>query len=155
MLPSLVELDVLAERLGQTLDPRTADGGRAQAALDDASALIRTTARYNWCTTDGDLLVVPDIITLITCAVAYRAYKNPTGASQSSTGDVSVSFSGSPGGAVYLTSAEHRAVRRAAGRMAASSIQLESDLLIYSDPLYAPTEGDPVPIGPLPWEDWG
>jgi hypothetical protein len=152
MLPSLVDLETLGERLGVTIDADSPDGIRAQAALDDASALIRQAASYNWATVDGDMLTVPDIIVAIACAVAYRAFKNPTGATQASVGDVSVSFSGSPGGAVYLTKNEHAAVRKAAGRPGITTIQLESDLLAADDPLLAPTEGDPIPIGPLPWE---
>lgn len=152
-LPSLADLDTFSERLGVSIDAHSPDGVRVQAALDDASAIIRQAAAYNWASSlTGDLLDVPPVITAITCAVAFRAYKNPTGARQASVGDVAVSFGAVDGSAIYLTKTEYRSVRRAAGRLRHGSIQLEGDLYAADDDLLAPTEGDPIPLGPVPWE---
>lgn len=158
-LPSLADLDTFLERLGVAVDHQSADAKRIRAALDDASSIIRQAAGYNWASSvTGDLLDVPDVITAMTCAVAYRSYNNPTGAVQTSVGDVAISYGGTgqsrtgQGGTIYLTKSEFLAVRKAAGRLRYGSVQLESDMLSAGDDLLAPTVGDPIPIGPLPWE---
>jgi hypothetical protein len=149
-LPSLAELDELSERLGLQLEPESPDGLRAQRALDDASALIRAEAKTDW------PVSIPDVINTITVAVAYRAYRNPDGTAQASVGDVSVSYGGGNvvGDAIYLTPNERRAVRRAAGVSSVGSVPMSSDYLGPRDPMYTPVDlgGDPIPIGPLPWE---
>lgn len=155
MPPAFAEVEALAERLGIELDPESADGLRAAAALADASALIRSEAGEDWLDEYGELLDVPAIIESITLQVALRAYRNPDAYSQSTVGDVSVSYS-RPGGmaGIYLTREERKAVRRAAGH-ANTSVPLDSTFLTARDPLWAPTEGggDLLPIGPVPWED--
>lgn len=155
MLPPLATLEALSERLGIDLDVETPDGARAASALDDASALVRAESGREWLAENGDLEGVPDIIQSVTLAVAYRAFRNPDGTTQTSIGDVSVSFTREGvAGAIFLTKAEARAVRKAAGRSSLTSIVLESaQPLSAADPYYAPAQGDPIPLGPLPWRD--
>ena len=167
MLPPLVDLEALSERLGVTLvddheQPTSPDGVRALAALSDASALVRQEAGQEWVDEHGELdfgELSPgaiDVIQSTTIAVAYRAFRNPDGTSQASVGDVSVSYGREGGaGALFLTLAERRAIRRAVGVMAVGTVELVSP---WAEPAvasyYVPVEGggDPFPMGILPWE---
>ena len=120
------------------------------------SQLIRSEAAVDWIDDSDALSDVPSVIEAITLAVAYRAYQNPTGASQTSLGDASVSYAreGSSG-AVYLTRDERKAVRKAAGISSVGSIALVSPWLSEAaNYYYAEVEGggDPIPLGPFPWE---
>jgi hypothetical protein len=168
MLPPLASLEALEVRVGQDLvddhgEPIGADGLRAQAALEDASALVRAQAGATY-DDEHDLLlaVIPDVIVSVTLAAAYRAFLNPQGAVQTSVGDVSVTYSrGQTAGAVFLTSAEMRAVRQAAGASSVGSLELETGFIPPNgagygrDELLAPMEdprSDPIPLGPAPWE---
>lgn len=131
---------------------------RAQAALDDASALIRNVANLTWVDDEGVLLdTVPDIVVAICLAVAIRAYRNTDGVKQASVGDVSVTYGAdSSGAAVFLTREERKAINRAIGRSDASSIPLTPNVLpgISDEMLVEPSNGgDLIPIGPIPWED--
>ena len=81
MLP-LATVQQLSARLGIT--PTGGDAERALAALEDASALIRSEAAVDWIDDSDALSDVPSVIEAITLAVAYRAYQNPTGAAQTS-----------------------------------------------------------------------
>lgn len=111
MLPALAPLDALKARLALTLDE--ADEPRAQAALDDASALIRAEAGgTTWVDDDGELLEneVPDIVVTLTLKVAKRSIVNPDDVAQEGAGSYTVSFR-----EVYLTSDEKRLIRQAAG----------------------------------------
>lgn len=143
----LADIDQLSERLGISLDPESSEGRRGQAALNDASALIRSEGAA-W----ADPATAPDIAVTICLAVSIRAFTNPRGATQASVGDVAVSFPGS-GGAVYLTPPELRSIRKAAGASSVSSVGMTADLT-GPDPRYVPVEGggDPLPLGPFPWE---
>lgn len=136
MNPPFATLAELAERLGTVLDEHAADGQRALAALVDASELIRSEGGKTWLDEHGEVLAeLPAIIASITLAVAYRAYTNPSGTSQSSVGDVSVSYAREGvAGAVYLTRAERRAVRRAAGATPIGTVQLETSYLARATP---------------------
>lgn len=159
-LPPLASLEAFTERLGANLgEPASQDGVRAVAALEDASALIRSEAGTDWVDDHDDLLLdIPDVIETICLAVAYRAFRNPDGTTQTSVGDVSVSFSREGvAGAVFLTKAEQRAVRKAAGRSSVGSVLMDAGIIggggyDYTRLRYAPTQGDPIPLGPWPWE---
>ncbi len=115
-LPAFAEIADLEARMGPA-----GDATRAQAALDDASSAIRDAAGKTWVDAEGALALpddpastVADTLTRVCCAVARRILENPDGASTESVGAFSHSFSNSSND-VYLTSAERRAVRRAAG----------------------------------------
>lgn len=159
-LPSLASLQQFEVRLGTSTlldeygDPTDPNGLRAQAALDDASALIRGEAGENWVDEYGELDEVPDIIESITMSVAGRAYQNPGGYSQATTGDASVSYSREGNaGTLYLTKSERQAIRRAAGKSGISSIPLEKPEQIvvhdHSEYVEVTNGGDPFPYGPI------
>jgi hypothetical protein len=167
--PPLATLDQLGARMAQDFttgngDPTDPDGMRAGAALNDASALIRATAGEDWLD-DADppaLTQVPFVIQTITLSVAQRAYNNPNGAIQASVGDASVTWARGESGAgsVFLTSSEIKLIRKAVGLSAVGSVQFVTEYVPPSgrtgngDPLYAPDPdgGDPIPLGPVPWE---
>lgn len=121
MPPPLASLEQFSNRLGAS--PEGADVDRAEAALDDASALIRTEAGEDWLDAGGALETVPAAVEAVALAVALRAYRNPEGVQQSQVGDVSVTYAAG-GGSAFLYPQERRIVRRAAGRQAVGSIQL-------------------------------
>lgn len=113
MLPAFATIDDLAARLPS--DIAGPDDARAQAALDDASALVRSYAGKSWVTDDVLDSDVPDIIVTVTVRCALRSFTNPSGVSQESAGPFSASYANSSSD-VYLTAAEKAQVRKAAGR---------------------------------------
>lgn len=115
-MAALATVAELEDRLGRTLTGAPLD--RAEAALDDASALVRDEGDEDW-----DSLTAPDRVVQIVLAAAYRAFTNPDALAQATSGDVSVSYGTVPG-AVYLTAAELRAVRRHAGGSGMQSLTL-------------------------------
>ncbi len=102
-----------------------ADSARAQAALDDASALIRAEAGITWVNDDDELTDVPDILVTLTCKAAQRVIVNPDGQSQSQTGPFGGAWANASSD-VYLTKYEKNLVRRAAGRTGLSSVRVEA-----------------------------
>lgn len=112
MLPALATLGDLEHRLG--LDENTlqgADQRRAEAALDDASALVRDEARRTWVGTTGELEGVPDVVHRVVLGAAYRNYVNPEAVLTETAGPFSRTIKQTDTG-VYLTEAEIVIVRR-------------------------------------------
>jgi hypothetical protein len=113
---------------------------RAQAALDDASALIRLEVGASWTTTDEDPVAIDfgdmvdylqDAVVAVCVAVARRVLENPDGATSMSLGDASLTLANASND-VYLTSRERATLRRAAGRSALGSVDLEIGTPGYS-----------------------
>lgn len=119
MLPAFASLPQFAARVpGGVPD---ADEARAQAALEDASSLIRDEAGTTWVDANNALDLPTgtdawkaDTLVRVCCAAARRTFENPDGVSQESLGGYSVAQSNSSSD-VYLTAAEKRQVRKAAG----------------------------------------
>jgi hypothetical protein len=109
MLPPFASLDDLETRTGPV-----DDATRAEAALDDASALIRAEAGKTWVTSDALDADTPDILVVVCITVARRVIENPNGVASESLGDATISYENASGD-VYLTAGEKRLVRRAAG----------------------------------------
>ena len=144
-LPVLVSLDDFALRLGGIA---AADEDRAQAALNDASALIRAeTGGEDWVDADGGLEEVPEVIAAVCIAAAIRAFRNPDGVRQETIGNYSVAYADSST-AVFLTEGERRIIRRAAGLTGLNSVALEGDWTL-NPAAYVPVEGggDDFPLG--------
>lgn len=159
MLPTLAQVEALEARLGVSFSGT--DFGRALGALQDASALIRAEAGQDWLDDDGNPdfggLSAAEIATLesVCLAVALRAYRNPSGAVQSSVGDVSVSFGrDSATGAVFLTEADRRVIRRVAGLSSVVAVALTTPYMGEAVNYYVPVDygGDPFPLGLTPGE---
>lgn len=145
-LPALVSLEDFALRLGG-ID--ASDTERAQAALDDASALIRAEAgTEDWVDAEDALEEVPDAIVAITVAVAIRAFRNPDGVRSETIGNYSVAYTDSST-AVFLTEGEKRVIRRIVGRGGINSVLLEGEWTLNAAS-YVPVEGggDDFPLGP-------
>lgn len=106
-LPAFADVADLAARIPGGI--KDGDDDRAQAALDDASALIRAESGTDWASD------FPDIVFTVTLRAALRAFTNPGGLQQESVQGWSGSFANSSTD-VYLTSNEKRLVRSAAGR---------------------------------------
>lgn len=75
--PTLASLAQLVARSPGGIAP--ADQNRALAALDDASAWIRSEAGEDWIDDTGAPETVPPVIVSICCSVARRVLDNPDG----------------------------------------------------------------------------
>jgi phage gp36-like protein len=140
MLPSLATLDQLKDRA--TVD----DDIVAQAALDDASALIRAVARKSWVDTEGVLTDVPDVIQTICLAAAIRRVNNPMGYASEQISQYSYRYAGSEAaGIVYLTDDEKRLIRDET-RTGVTSIEMEVPGIKYQYGVFLPTIPDTGPI---------
>lgn len=123
-LPAFATVEELAARIpGGVSD---ADEPRAQAALDDASTLIRGVAGEDW-TSSGGALDFGDIaerqqdqITLVCISAAKRAYLTPTGVRSETLGDAAQTYA-DRAGEVYLTDEEAAVVRAVASGATTSS----------------------------------
>jgi hypothetical protein len=115
--PAFANLEDLEARLGPL-----SDRSRAQAAIDDASSLIHLISRRHWVVEadEGDVLAsgVPGAVKAICCAVARRVLENPNAISQHTESIANFSEARTYSVAsndVYLTQAELRRIRQAAG----------------------------------------
>lgn len=137
----------------EQLDARTpggvaaADEARALAALEDASTMVRSVAGKTW-VTDGELDDgIPDVVVVVTITVARRILANPDGVVQRSIDDYSERLADAQSD-VYLTRAERRAVRAAAGK--SPMWTLSTTRLGTDDTQYVNVVGQDEPIPFLP-----
>ena len=107
--PPLVTFDDVADRLGDPIDD--IDANRLDAAIDDASALVRTVARQTWLN-DAETAVedVPDAIVTVVANVARRGYRNPLGIVHETEGPFSARYGEDAAQGIYLTDAERELV---------------------------------------------
>lgn len=111
MAEPLAPLTALEIRLG--LDEHSLSGtdkARAEAALSDASALVRSEAGRTWLDSAGKS-VAPDAIVRVVLGAALRTYRNPEGEIEQTVGPFSRTLK-SAETSVYLTDAEKAIVRR-------------------------------------------
>jgi hypothetical protein len=115
MLPPLVTVTDLETRLGVAVGSLAGlDLARAEAALGDASALVRLYGQ-SWVDTDGVTITAPDAVKVVTVSAARRAYENPSNYQGESLGDGSYSWQAGQGAAsIYLSDQEVALIRRAA-----------------------------------------
>jgi hypothetical protein len=102
-LPTLASVAELASWLNVPIQDGDA---RAVLVLESASGLARSAAGQTWVDGNQNLDGVPDGVRAIVLTAAARAWHNPTGASQSSTGPFQASY---PSG-VHLTDDERDAL---------------------------------------------
>lgn len=124
-LPALATITDLEARLGY----QVSDVEQASALLDDASGLIRLEVDpVTWVDDDGSLEAVPQVVTTICCKVVKRALDNSDNVNQLSEtiGSYTVARAWYSTD-VYLTTAEKRLVRRAAGRGSIGSVLISRD----------------------------
>lgn len=111
--PALAQVSALELRLGlETGSLQGADLARAQAALDDASALVRAEAGKPWLDENNVVTAPAEVLTIVVKA-SLREFKNPDGFTSEQLGDYS--YRTDNVGGVYLTDDERRIVRTAAG----------------------------------------
>lgn len=114
-LPAFAEIEELVDRIPDGIEVE--DYPRAQAALADASSLIRSeagaTVVATWIASDELTDAVPEIIKTVTLRSALRVFVNPTEETQSTTGP----YSSSRVANAYLTATEKAMIARAAGRV--------------------------------------
>lgn len=128
----------------------TSDAPRAQAYLEDASALMRAEVDpVTWIDDDTGELDAdrPEVLVGICCKMVQRATENPNGISSESVGEWQASYANaSPD--LYLTRAERRLLRRAAGLGGVlGSVGYESPHpLIENTSGYADVSGQDEPI---------
>lgn len=145
-LPALASTDALGVRLGGTLDG--ADLSRAQAALDDASTLIRAIAGTDWVIDDDPPVLatdLPDIVASVCLAVAERKYRNPDALRSEQLGSYQVAYDSGSG--IFLTTDEAALIRRAIGTAAVGSVAMEGpfDAVIPNQFVPVEPDGDPMP----------
>lgn len=152
-LPPFADTDDLAARLPAGV---VVDDTRAEAALDDASALIHMESNEAW-VEDGALIAdVPAIAKMVCCKAAIRALVNPSQMQQQATGPFSSSF-----GDVYLTTRERDMLRQAAGGTSGlwtlATTRLDTyeggDFTVYDGTVYIDVvdQDEPIPFVDVPW----
>jgi hypothetical protein len=144
MLPPLATLDQLKDRID------VYDDTRAEAALEDASTLVRTFAGKTWVDEEGELEPdIPDAITLVTLSVAARKVTNPSGYSYEQIGQYARRIEGQSGGSLYLTEDEKDMIREALGLDSVRTIQLVNPALRYrgEEGYVDVVGGSPFPVG--------
>lgn len=111
MLPPFATAAGFQGRLGRPFRDED-ERSRAEAALDDASAIIRAWADGTTWVTDGALDAdLPDAIVAITYAVARRVFDNPDAVTQSSIGPYSETIDNASAD-VYLKKSEKELISR-------------------------------------------
>jgi len=131
------------------------DEERAQANLDDASALIRAYCGLDWMTEDGDgepiLDVVPDAVVSVTLQVAARLYTNPKGYASEQIGQYSYRIGASEvNSGLSLTPSEKQMLTMTLGTNI-HSVKMTREGLHGSTTFYLHDEAgfDPIPYGEL------
>jgi len=96
------------------------DQGRAEAAIEDASALVLDlvddATQTAWNTS------APDTVVAVVCRAAVRGFLNPYGVKSERQGDYQYELESATG--IYLTDAEVRTVRKSAGQPGMASIEV-------------------------------
>ena len=157
-LPPLAQLEEMELRLGvEPGDLPTLDAARAEAALRDASGLVRATSGRSWTNDAGELLAtLPSAIVTVTLNAALRGYRNPAGLKGRTQGSYSEQFGNDLGG-VYLTAEEkttvEQASRAAVGTGPRRVIRTLQGVRPHGQTHHVPTIVNGVLGGdPLPWE---
>jgi hypothetical protein len=109
------DIDDFVDRHGEFEDE--GESTIVETLLKDASNLIRDTVAASteeW--VSDETPTPPESVVEITVAVAYRAWSNPDALARTEVGDTSAYYqSGTGADALYLSSAQKRRLRRAAG----------------------------------------
>lgn len=113
-MKALAEVSALELRLGLEIGSlQGADLARAQASLEDASALVRAEAGKPWLDAAGTTVTAPAQVVTIVVKASLREFKNPDGFTSEQLGDYSYRTDAT--GGAYLTEDERRIIRQAAG----------------------------------------
>lgn len=126
-LPPLATPEDLEYRMGREFTD--AELPRVEAALDDASALVRAEAGRSWVDPETGLVTgLPAAIKTVVLRVAERVVRNPQGFRSESAGDYSFQrYDADDGGGPYLTDREMAIIRKALGRTGLWTLRTERD----------------------------
>lgn len=102
-LPPLATADELADEVD---DEAAKTSPRAARLLSRASALVRAYTGQTWVDDSGALTDVPDAAREVVLAAAARAWRNPEGYVQDTTGPFTVRWSERSAEGIYLTEDE-------------------------------------------------
>jgi len=124
-LPPLADVEDLSYRMGREFTSEELP--RIEAALDDASALVRDEAGKTWVDPLTGLVTdLPASIRTVVLRMAERVVRNPQGFKSESAGDYS--YDRGPGeDDVYLTDKERAIIRRALGKTGLWTQRVERD----------------------------
>jgi len=103
---ALAEVTDLEDRLGREITTDS-ERARAEAALDDASALVREEGRPDWTSQ-----TVPQAVVAVVLTAALRVMRNPEGFASEQIGAYSYQRAYGEALGVYLSDAEKAIVRR-------------------------------------------
>lgn len=120
-LPAFAAIDDLEARMGSV-----SDLSRAQAALDDASTLVRAFIGKTWITDEGDLDPDrPDVLLTVTIAVARRAIEGPNaGVRSEALGDATITYDTNATG-LFLTDEDRSLLASSFGGFGLTSARVE------------------------------
>lgn len=145
----LAPLSELEIRLGLDVDTLSGvDKKRADAALKDASALVRAEARQDFLDTNG-VPNPPEAIVRVVLGAALRTYRNPNAEIEQTVGPFDRTIKSSEV-SVYLTEAEKAIVRRYRPSQTSGLWTLrttkgfDADTTVWVDDQYGT---EPFPIG--------
>lgn len=128
MADPLVGTEAIEARLGRGLTG--SEDGKVAAFITDVSGEVYSLVGEDAFQDEDDELDVPDVVVAVVCDAVIRRLENPRGLTGETIGDYNWQRNnGRAGNALlYLTAAEARAVRRAAGLPGIGTIQLQGDL---------------------------
>lgn len=149
MAPPLAAFTQFTARLGRSLVGEEVT--RAEALIEDASAIARGHVGLTWFDVDDDdveVLTAPDGVAAIVLAAALRVFRNPGGYVSESTGDWSGSRAAGATG-VEFTEPEVRMLRVLAGQSNVISVPVERDDIVggaaVAEWAHDQFDGDPIP----------
>jgi hypothetical protein len=135
--------------VGATIEIRT-KATQVVVATKVITEMTATSISWAWgnvsvTTAQSIYLPTPPVVIVVCVEAVRRAYDNPQGLVGETVGNYTWRGSGS-GGALHLTPAELRMVRRAAGKLGVGSISLSNDM-----PYVYPTEPSVYPADEEIW----
>jgi hypothetical protein len=121
-LPPLASLEDLANEVD---DPSAETSPRAQRLLARASTRVRSFTKRTFVDEDGALTALPDAVVEVVLAAAARAWHNPKGVVQDTTGPFTARWSERTAEGVYLTDEEKQMLgpHRAGGGLWTQSLE--------------------------------
>jgi len=132
-LPPLVTLTDLRDEVEEEA---VLTSSRAQRSIDRASTLVRSYVGQDYVDDLGSLTTVPDEAFEVTLSVAARAWRNPAGVIQDTTGPFTVRYPEQQAEGAYLTAAEKEMLDtlRSTPRLWTQSLEKQDDYLTDISP---------------------
>lgn len=132
-LPPLV---TLADLEDEVEDSAVLTSSRASRIINRASTLVRGYTRATFVDENNELTDVPDAAFEVTLSVSARAWRNPTGVIQDTTGPFTVRYPEQQAEGAYLTDAEKQMLDtlRAKARLWTQSLEKDDAYLAEIQP---------------------